>query len=73
MIVNATKTVQYEIRIYEQDHDDPDDGTRAGVYAQVGPPNDQAEFMVGPYKSRMEARTNAVRRLERMGYQVKLL
>jgi hypothetical protein len=70
MRVRATKTVELEIHIYEQSYNDPDDGTAAGVYAQVGPPGDQCDWMVGPFRSRTEARTGAVKRLERMGYKV---
>lgn len=70
MLVKATKTVTYEISIYEQLEDDPEDGMRKGIYAFVGPPDEQSEFAVGPFKSRMAARTGAVKQLERMGYTV---
>lgn len=70
MRVRATKTVEYEISVSEQREYDPDDGTGPGFYAWVGTPGDQSDWVVGPCKSRMAARTAAVKRLERMGYKL---
>jgi hypothetical protein len=70
MRVRATKAVVYEIRISRQREHDPDDGTGPGFYAWVGPPDDQSDFAVGPFKTMADARVGACERLRRMGYQV---
>lgn len=70
MKVRATKTVVYEISVQHQKEDDPDDGQRAGYWAWVGPPDDQSDFVVGPYKTAADARHGAVIRLEQMDYKV---
>lgn len=72
MIVQATRVATFEISTYHQQQDDPDDGMRAGHYAMVGPPGEQSDFAVGPCKTPTLARAAAVRRLERMGYQVQI-
>lgn len=70
MRVRATKSVTYEIRVSEQRERDPEDGTGPGFYAWVGPPDDQSDFAVGPFKTAADARQGAVLRLEQMDYKV---
>jgi hypothetical protein len=70
MRVRATKTVECAISVSEQREYDPDDGTGPGFYAWVGPPGDQSDFAVGPFKTAKAARVGACERLRRMGYEL---
>lgn len=70
MRVKATKTVDYEIGVQHQERDDLDDGQRAGYWAWVGPPGNQSDFCVGPFKTAKAARVGACERLRRMGYDL---
>lgn len=71
MIVKCTSTTTMEITVSHQERDDPEDGTRKGFYAWVGPPDDQSDFAVGPFATKKAAEDGALVRLKRHGYTVR--
>lgn len=70
MLVKCTKSTTDQIGVSHQECDDRD-GTKAGFYAWVGPPDDQSDFALGPFVSRAAAHEGALKKLRAMGYTVR--
>lgn len=62
--VTVTHKRVMEIRVSHQDHYDDYDNTGPGYYAWVGPPNDQSDFVLGPYSTEVKAYEAAEKRLK---------
>jgi hypothetical protein len=62
--ITTTETKDYYVSFQHQRDYDPDDGQQPGWYAWVAPaPNEQSDFVFGPYKSRPEAQKKSAAHL----------
>lgn len=65
MIIKVSKTEEFEIVTGEQAHD----GTRAGVYVWVGPPECESDWVLGPFATKQQAEAAALKKLREFGYR----